>query len=51
MNLPVELRNSRRRPIILKIKIKNIFLWCHVTHINPSKEHPEKNLKDDKKNY
>ena len=26
-----------------------MFLWCHVRHINPSKEHPERILKTDKK--
>ena len=26
-----------------------MFLWCHVRHINPSKEHPEIILKNDKK--
>ena len=29
--------------------IKNVFLWCHVRHINPLKEHPERILKTDKK--
>ena len=26
-----------------------MFLWCHVRHINPSKEHPERITKKDKK--
>ena len=26
-----------------------MFLWCHVRHINPSKEHPERIRKTDKK--
>ena len=26
-----------------------MFLWCHVRHINPSKEHPERIRKVDKK--
>ena len=26
-----------------------MFLWCHIRHINPSKEHPERILKNDKK--
>ena len=26
-----------------------MFLWCHVRHINPSKEHPERIRKIDKK--
>ena len=29
--------------------IKNVFLWCHVGHINPLKEHPEKFTKSDRK--
>ena len=26
-----------------------MFLWCHVRHINPSEEHPERIRKTDKK--
>ena len=26
-----------------------MFLWCHVRHINPLKEHPERITKEDKK--
>ena len=28
--------------------IKNVFLWCHIRHINPIKEHPERFTKKDK---
>ena len=28
--------------------IKNVFLWCHVRHINPLKEHPERITKIDR---
>ena len=49
MELPVELRNPRKRLIIIKNKDKKCFLWCHVRHINPSKEHPEIIFKNDKK--
>ena len=31
MDLPADLRSPRK-----------YFLWCHVRHINPSKEHPER---------
>ena len=31
------------------MKIKNIFLWCHVRHINPLNEHPERIKKTEKK--
>ena len=41
MDLSVELRNPRKGLINIKNKNKKRFLWCHVRHINPSKEHPE----------
>ena len=49
MNLPVELRSSRKGLINIKNKNQKCFLWCHVRHINPSKEHPKRILKIDKK--
>ena len=42
MNLPIELRNPRKGLINIKNKDQKCFLWCHVRHINPSKEHPER---------
>ena len=42
MNLPIELRNPRKGLISIKNKDEKCFLWCHVRHINPSKEHPER---------
>ena len=42
MDLPVELRIPRKGLIDIKKKGKKCFLWCHVRHINPSKEHPER---------
>ena len=33
----------------IKNKDQKCFLWCHVRHINPSKEHPERIRKIDKK--
>ena len=50
INLPVELRSARKRLIDIKNKDQKRFLWCHVRHINPSKEHPERITKKDKKN-
>ena len=44
MDLPVELRSPREGLIIVKKKDQKCFLWCHVRHINPSKEHPERIL-------
>ena len=49
MDLLVELRNPRKGLINIKNKDQKCFLWCHVRHINPSKEHPGKILKIDKK--
>ena len=49
MNLPIELRNPRKGLINIKNKDQKYFLWCHVRHINPSKENPERIKKIDKK--
>ena len=49
MKLPVELRNQTKGLINIKNKDQKCFLWCHVRHINPSKEHPERIKKTDKK--
>ena len=49
MDLPVELRSPRKGLINIKNKDKKCFLWCHVRHINPSKGHPERIKKTDKK--
>ena len=49
ISLPVELRSQKKGPINIKNKDQKYFLWCHVTHINPSKEHPERIKKTDKK--
>ena len=49
MNLPVELRSPRKRLTNIKNKDQKCFWWCHVRHINPSKEHPERIRKIDKK--
>ena len=49
MDLPVELKSPRKGLINIKNKDKNYFLWCHVKHINPSKKHPERTERTDKK--
>ena len=49
INLPVDLRSSKKGLINIKNKDQKCFLWCHVRHINPSKEHPERIKKTDKK--
>ena len=42
MSLPVEIKSSRKGLISIKNKDQKCFLWCHLRHINPSKEHPER---------
>ena len=49
MDLPVELKSPRKGLINIKNKDQKCFLWCHVRHINPSKEHPERIKKLTKK--
>ena len=50
MDLPVELKSPRKGLINIKNKDQKCFLLFYVTHINPSREHPERILKTDKKN-
>ena len=49
ISLPEKLKNPRKGLINIKNKDQKCFLWCHVRHINPSKEHQEKIRKVDKK--
>ena len=49
MDLPVELRTPRKGLINIRNKDEKRFLWCHVRHNNPSKEHLERISKIDKK--
>ena len=49
MHLPVELRSPRKGLISMKNKDQKCFLWCHVRHINSSKERSERILKTHKK--
>ena len=45
MDLPVELRSSRKGLINIKNKDEKCFLWCHVRHIYLLNKHPERILK------
>ena len=49
IDLSIELKHPRKGLINIKNKDQKCFLCCHVRHINPSKEHPGKILKIDKK--
>ena len=42
------IKSPRKGLIKTKNKDKKCFLWSHVRHINPSKEHPERIFKIDK---
>ena len=48
----IELRNNLKNSMKSLINIKNndnkCFLWCHITHLNPLKTHPESITKVDK---
>ena len=48
MNLHVKLKGSRNGLTNIKNKDQKCFLCCHIRHINPSKEHPERIRKIDK---
>ena len=47
--LTCRIKKSKKGLINIKSKDQKCFLWCHVRHINPSKEHPERITKKDKK--
>ena len=48
IDLPIEIKHSRKGLINIKNKDQKCFLWCHVRH-NPSKDHPVEILKIDKR--
>ena len=49
MELPMELRNPKKGLINIKNKDDECFRWCHIRHLNPQIEHPERIKKEDKK--
>ena len=49
IDVPLELKGPRKGLTNIKNKYKKCFLYCHVRHINPSKEHPERIKKSEKK--
>ena len=49
MDLPIELRNPKRGLIKIKNKDQKCFLWCHIRHINLSKNIQEELKKPTKK--
>ena len=48
IELPTELRNPKKGLINIKNKDNECFRWCHIRHLNPQTEHPERIKKEDK---
>ena len=40
IDLPIELKHPKKGLINVRSNDQKCFLWCHVGHINPLKEHP-----------
>ena len=49
IELPPELRNSKKGLINMKNKDEECFRWCHIRHLNPQTKYPERIKKEDKK--
>ena len=49
IDLPIKLKHPRKGLINIRNNDQKYFLWCHVRHINPLKEHPGKIIEVDKK--
>ena len=48
IKLPQELRNSAKGLINIKNKDNECFRWCHIRHLNPQKNDPQRIKKTDK---
>ena len=48
IELPTELENSKKGLSNIKNKEDECFRWCHIKHLNPQTEHPERIKKEDK---
>ena len=46
IELPTELRNPKKGLINIKNKDDECFRWCHIRHLNPQTEHPERIKKE-----
>ena len=49
IELPTELRNSKKGLINMKNEDEECFRWCHIRHLNPQIKYPERFKKEDKK--
>ena len=48
IELPMELRNSKKGLINMKNEDEEYFRWCHIRHLNPQIKYPERMKKEDK---
>ena len=49
IELPTELKISKKELINMKNKDEECFKWCHIRHLNPQSKYPERIKKKDKK--
>ena len=49
IELPMELRNSKKGLINMKNEDEECLRWCHIRHLNPQIKYPERIKKEDKK--
>ena len=49
VQLPAELKSSKKGLINIKNNDQICLLWCHVRNVNPIKIHPERIMQNDKK--
>ena len=49
IELPVELKNPKKRLINIRNKDDECFRWCHIRHLNPQEKNPQRIKKVDKK--
>ena len=49
IELPMELRNSKKGLINMKNEDEECFRWCHIRHLNSQIKYPERVKKEDKK--
>ena len=49
IELPTELRNSKKGLINMKNRDEECFRWCYIRHLNPQIKYPERIKKEDKK--
>ena len=49
IELPMELRNPKKRLINTKNKDDECFRWCHIRHLNPQKKDLQRIKKEDKR--